>query len=161
MVKIIKKVIFPTITSPECQCDAELATTPSESLQPLFGTVWRHHVAIADRLQTMAEDTALQPLVWSLRVWFLFLTCVILPLVLFFSVVKSSWSYGTIIIHVYSNDDDDDPESHSCYLQPLWYFSMYVSFHVNQKVHAACNFQRIIGSRRLLAVTGSIITTNN
>jgi len=38
---------------------------------------------------------------------------------------------------------------------------MYVSFHVNQKVHAACNFQRIIGSRRLLAVTGSIITNNN
>ena len=30
--------------------------------------IWCHHVAITDRLQTMAEDTALQLLVWSVTV---------------------------------------------------------------------------------------------
>ena len=67
--------------------------------------IWRHHIAIADRLQMTAKDSTLQPLVWSLIVWFQFLTCLALSLVLFFS-AKCSWTffglYSTIIILVYN-----------------------------------------------------------
>ena len=45
------------------------------------------------RLQMTAEDTAFQPLVSSLAVCLLFLTCVTLWLVLDCSTVKCSWSF--------------------------------------------------------------------
>ena len=71
--------------------------------------IWRHHVAIADRLSTTAQHTALQPLVWSLTGWLPFLSFVTLSLV-FFS-VKCSWSFFwlhgtivTIIIFVHNNN---------------------------------------------------------
>jgi len=68
--------------------------------------IWRHHVAIAHRLQTTAQDTDLQPLVWSLTVWFLFCRWYYL-----FCVVKCSWSffwlYGTIIILVHHNNNNN------------------------------------------------------
>ena len=71
--------------------------------------IWRHHTAIADRLQTTAQHSALQSLTWSLTVWLLFLICVILSLVLFVSVVKCSWSFfclhGIVIIFVYNNNN--------------------------------------------------------
>jgi len=48
---------------------------------------------VADHLQMTAQDTALQPLIWSLTVLLLFLSCVTLSLVLFSAVIKCSWSF--------------------------------------------------------------------
>ena len=72
-----------------------------------YSAVWRHDIAITDRLQTTAQDTALQPLVWSPTVWLLFLNRVTLPLNLFLllSALEVFWLHGTIIIFVHNNNN--------------------------------------------------------
>ena len=57
--------------------------------------IWRHHVAIAHFLQTTAQDTALQPLIWSLTVWLLFTTCMTLSLVLYYLLLSALEVYLT------------------------------------------------------------------
>ena len=73
-----------------------------------------------DRLQTAAQDTAFQPLVWSPTVLLLFLSCVTLSLVLFFFccwvLLKLFWLHGTIIIFVHNNNNDNNDND-----SPFWF----------------------------------------
>jgi len=79
----------------------------SSRLEP--SAVWRHHVAIADRLQTTAQHTALQSLVRSLAVWLLFLTRMTVAefYFLLLSALEVFWLHGTIIIFVFNNNNNN------------------------------------------------------